>query len=253
MAAVQFFGIENVINAANNFNCPAWGIFINRSLFMKYEGDDMTESIQMLQESLQALEPSGTAAIYTLKFFECEPGTKIKITEKSTVTGGSFNFKLLEPEQREQMYLKNSVNFGAIGDLNRKVDKLEEMFVQFMNRDEITEEEEEPETLGSVLVQAVKNPDELMKLINVGKMILGIPITNQVPANVIGNVPGQASQPAQAEPVQYDAQIIERLQTAINTLEKHDKKLVEHLEKLAAIAEKDKGTFNFLLGMLDKQ
>lgn len=245
---VQFFGIDSVLDAAKNFKCAAWAIFIRSSLFMKYEGDDMSDSIAMLEQCLTSLEPSGTDAVYTIKFFEPVDNKPIKINEKSVCTAGSFNFKLTDPAMREQRALGYAAqSSGLLNQVNQRIDKLEELFIKFMEQTE-PEPEEEPETVGTVLIDALKNPDHLMSLINAGKALLGFPIQEQKP-HVIGNV----NQAAEQQPVEYDEQMIARLQTAVNTLEKNDPKLVEHLEKLAAMSENDKGTFQFLLSMLDKK
>lgn len=246
---VQFFGIDSVLDAAKNFKCAAWAIFIRSSLFMKYEGDDMSDSIAMLEQCLTSLEPSGTDAVYTIKFFEPVDNKPIKINEKSVCTAGSFNFKLTDPAMREQQRLGYAAqSTGLLNQVNQRIDKLEELFVRFMEQTE-PEPEEEPETVGTVLIDALKNPDHLMSLINAGKMLLGIPIQQQAQPHVIGTI----NQPAAQQPVEYDEQMIARLQTAVNTLEQNDPKLVEHLEKLAAMSVNDKGTFQFLLSMLDKK
>lgn len=246
MAAVQFYGMENVMSAAENLECPAWGIFINRSLFTKYEGDDLTTSLQFLQKNLEALQPSGTAAIYTLKFFEQQPGSKLKITEKSVCDAGSFNFKLIEPEEREMRAIGNSSQYGVIAEMRKEMQEMRQLIMEMSE----PIEDSEPETLGSVLLDAVKNPQQLMDLLNVGKMLLGIPVQQQ-PVHAIGNINSAAAQ--QQQPQEYSEETIVRLQTAVATLEKNDPKLVEHLEKLAAMSETDKGTFSFLLSMLDKK
>ncbi len=247
---VQYFGIDSVLEAANNFQCPAWAIFIRSSLFMKYEGDNMAESIQMLEKCLTSLEPSGTDAVYTIKFFENE-GKAIKINEKSVCTAGSFNFKLTDPAIREQQRLGYvAQSSGILNQVTQRMDKLEELFIKFMEQTE-PEPEDEPETVGTVLIDALKNPEHLMSLINAGKMLLGFPIQEKVTPHVIGNVNNAAAQ--QQQPMEYDESMIQRLQTAVNTLEKNDPKLVEHLEKLASMSENDRGTFQFLLSMLDKK
>ena len=246
---VQFFGIDNVLDAAKNFNCAAWAIFIRTSLFMKYEGSDMNESLEMLEQCLSSLEPSGTEAVYTIKFFEPVDSKQIKINEKSTCTAGSFNFKLTDPAMREQRALGYAAqSSGLLNQVNQRMDKLEEMFMKFLESE--PDPVEEPETVGTVLIDALKNPDHLMSLINAGKMLLGFPIQQQITPHTIGNINQSASQ---QQPVEYDEKMIARLQNAVNTLEQNDPKLVEHLEKLAAMSVNDKGTFQFLLSMLDKK
>jgi hypothetical protein len=243
---IQYYGVDAVLEAAKNFRCAAWAIFIRSSLFMKFEDNDLNTSLSFLEQALISLEPGGTDAIYTIKFFEPAEGGKIlKINEKSVCTAGGFTFKLTDPVQREQRMI-GYANNPQIAAIDKRMERLEQMFEKLMTN----EPEPEPETVGTVLIDALKNPEQLMNLINAGKMLLGFPIQEQPPIHAIGNINHAA---AQTETPQYDEQLIVRLQTAVATLEKNDQKLVEHLEKLAAMSENDKGTFSFLLSMLDKK
>ncbi len=246
---IQYYGVDAVLDAAKNFRCAAWAIFIRSSLFMKFEDDDLNASLSFLEQALISLEPGGTDAIYTIKFFEpAENGKVLKINEKSVCTAGGFTFKLTDPAQREQRALGYAVQSNhVLNQVNERIDKLEKMFIKLMEQ----EPEPEPETVGTVLIDALKNPEQLMHLINAGKMLLGFPIQEQPPVHAIGNVNSTAG--VQQQQQEYSEELILRLQTAVSTLEKNDPKLVEHLEKLAVMSETDKGTFSFLLSMLDKK
>lgn len=245
---IQYYGVDAVLEAARNFRCAAWAIFIRSSLFMKFEDNDLDASLSFLEQALLSLEPGGTDAIYTIKFFEpAENGKPLKINEKSVCTAGGFTFKLTDPAQREQQRMIGfASNNPQIAAMDKRMERLEQMFVKLM---EETEREPEPETLGSVLMDALKNPQQAMDLINVGKILLGFPV-QQPPVHAIGNINHAANQ---QQPQEYSEELILRLQTAVATLEKNDPKLVEHLEKLAAMSENDKGTFSFLISMLDKK
>jgi hypothetical protein len=244
---IQYYGVDSVLEAAKNFRCAAWAIFIRSSLFMKFEDDDLNASLSFLEQALISLEPGGTDAIYTIKFFEpAEGGKALKINEKSVCTAGGFTFKLTDPVQREQRMI-GYANSPQIAEMSKRMERLEQMFEKLMT----DEPEPEPETVGTVLVDALKNPEQLMNLINAGKMLLGFPVQQQPPVHAIGNV--NSATAAQSQPQEYSEELILRLQTAVSTLEKNDPKLVEHLEKLAAMSENDKGTFSFLISMLDKK
>jgi len=239
MATVQFFGIEQVMEAAENLNCPAWGIFISRALFTKYEGSDMSESLQLLSKNLEALGRSGTTGIYTIKFFEADPGKAIKINERTVCDGGSFNFKLIEPEEREIKLIANSSQYGIIAEMKKKIDDLEKKLEQ-------AEEYEEPEaqSIGAIVMDLIKNPDQLGQLVNIGRAALGLPIQS-IPAS-IGALP--SSPAVMMEQKEKD---LERLSDAIDTLEKSDPRLVDHLEKLAKMATDNPDQFRATVSMLD--
>lgn len=242
MPSVQFYGKNAIINAAEQRNCPAWGIFINRNLFMKYEGEDLTESLNMLDTHLDALAESGTQGVYTIKFFENDGNKKLKINEKTVCDGGSFNFKLIEPEERQSNIVGYAKNNELLTTLLAKIQSLEDR----LNEKEEEEEEEEPATLGSVIREISQNPEQVFNLINYGRALLGMPL--QQYNNAIGNVMPQQQQ--QQQQTISNEEKLRRLTTALNTLEQHDPKLLEHLEKLAAMAENETGRFKFLISML---
>lgn len=240
MASCQFFGVQQVISAAGNLKCPAWAIFIGRQLFCKYEGTDEHESLDLLQQNLETLEQGQTTAIYTLKFFEVEEGKKIKINERTVCDGGSFNFKLVDPEQRMERYGAVAINGSnqMISEMRKEMQELRQMISQ---QRENEYDESEPETIGSVLIDAIKNPDQLFNLINAGRALFGLPVQNP-PAVAIGGI-GDAAGSKEDQ--------LQRLSNAIDILEKNDPKIVDHLEKLAEIATKNPMQFKMLLTMLD--
>jgi hypothetical protein len=242
MATVQFFGIEQVMEAAENLNCPAWGIFISRALFTKYEGSDMSESLQLLQKNLEALGKSGTTGIYTIKFFEADAGKTIKINERTVCDGGSFNFKLIEPEERESRLIGNSSQYGIIAEMRKKIEDLEKKLEQA----EEYEAPDEDQSIGAIVMDLIKNPDQLGQLVNIGRAALGLPIQS-IPAS-IGSLP---SSPAVVMNQEQKEKDLERLSDAIDVLEKADPRLVDHLEKLAKMATDNPAQFRATVSMLD--
>lgn len=268
--SVQFYGSQQVLAAAQNINCPAWAIYNGRMLFLKYEGSDENESIAMLDNALNMLSESQSTAIYTLKFFESEEGQKIKINEKSVCTGGSFNFKLIEPEQRAVVQMGGTTHYsGAVVRANESIDKITELLArqqeqintliqaqQQMLEEEEEEEETEPETLTGVLIDTLKNPDKLMSFIGAIKHLTGG--LNQ-PAQVAaiggtgyaGNgTAAPAQQPGAAMTEEEAEQRLIRLGNAIDYLNSVDPQLLEHLEKLVEMEKKQPGKLKSILAWL---
>lgn len=243
MASVQFYGIPDVMQAAENKGCVAWAIFINRALFHKYQGENMDDSLSMLRETLVMLSGSESVGIYMIKFFENEPGQKLKITEKSVCDGGSFYFKLMDQEERQSRFIgaaRESSFKPLIDQMQKDMQEMKQLILQKHIEDD---EDDEPETIGSVMIDALKNPDKMFNLINMGRMILGLPVQN-APA-VIGGIPAAAEMNKEDQ--------LQRLGNAIDILEKNDPKIVEHLEKLAKIATDQPATFNMLISMLEQK
>lgn len=236
-ASVQFYGMTSVMQAAENLNCSCWGIFINGRLFCKYEAIDINESLSMLQKNLEVLQSSNANAIYTLKFFECNNDKPVKINDRSICDAGSFNFKLIDAEEREQQGLMRIGSYNnEIAELKRELKALKEE----------TEIEPEPATVGSVLLDLLKNPSEMAIAVNVFRAALGYPVQN------LGAITGiRAGSNAAGETINEE-QRLQRLANSMDALEKNDPDLLHHLEKLAKMSNENPDNFKMLLSMLSK-
>lgn len=228
-AAVQFYGQDAVIMAAKNRDCPRWAMFSGRQFLFKHEGTDPENSLNFLDEILSTLDKSGSVATYTLKFYE-EPG-KIK---ENTPCDGSFNFRLVEEEERQQRrVLYNQMP----SEIMKRLDAIEARQIAQEEEDD-EDEEPQPNTLNGVLVGLLKEPAKIEQMIGLAKMIFG---GKSAPAG-IGNIPAQP--PAEGA---EDQKIAE----AIAILKANDPRLGDHLLKLAAIATSNKASFDFLLKTLE--
>lgn len=263
MPSVQFFGINQVIAAAENMDCPAWAIYNGKLIFMKFEGGTMEESIAFLENALNMLAASLTTALYTIKFFETEEGQKIKINEK-TVASQGFNFKLVDPEQRAVVQYGGHAGYVAHTKSEEKFDRLtailekqQEQINQLLiaQQEENDDEETEPETLTGVLIDTLKNPDKLMSFVGAIRSLMP-----QQPAQVaaIGStgiaVPGQPTQvntqPAQPMSEAESEARLNRLGAAVDFLMSVDPLFIEHLEKLVELEKKTPGKLKSLLAWL---
>jgi hypothetical protein len=245
MATIQFKGIDSVVSAFENRNVDAWSICDGKRLIIKGIGRND------LDEFLKLISQSSTNAIYTLKVYEdISDAKKIK---SNTPDDGSFNFRLNTDEQE----ITNSQYAG----LNRKLE-LEQRLgnIERLLTEETNEPEEEEETIGSIIKGLLDEPQKLNQLIEIGKSLMGFPgakpaigqikyagqIAGLAPGNTINDLPG-----ATEESNYVAGDKLQRLGNAIDTLEKYDGKLVEHLEKLANIATSNPKKFQGLLTMLD--
>jgi hypothetical protein len=66
--SVQFHTLENVLNAYQLRDVPAFAIYQGTQLMVKYEGTDIDEGSALLEQFLQMLQNS--AAIYSLCVYE---------------------------------------------------------------------------------------------------------------------------------------------------------------------------------------
>jgi hypothetical protein len=247
-SSIHFFGIDNVIVAAKNRSCPNWGIFQKGQFLFKYEGNNMEESIQLLGNILETIQES--AAAYTIKFYE-QDGKAVKIKE-NTACDGSFNFRLIEEEERQERRASYSM---ASKQVLETLTKINERLERLEDQDMEDEEEEEPENLQSALIGLISQPHKITELISGIKSLLG---SDQPAVHQIGNInrvgqnadrgedpgPGAGDQLSQIEKAN-------RIANVLDALEKSDPQILEHLEKLSAIATNSPLQFKSLISMLN--
>jgi hypothetical protein len=242
---VQFFGKEQVMQAAENMDCPAWAIFIMRDLFTKFEENDPVGSLKMLEQAIDTLMINQSEALHKLKFYEIPEGKdRIKINERTVCDAGSFTFKLVDPEVRQANqlgYIHSQANLIS----EKKIWNLEQ---QLKDKEAELKAREYPQSIGDIAKDYLQRPDELKQIIDIGRALLGFPVLN-IPAGSIGAVRSGAA-PQLTEQQEHD---LDDLEGAIDMLQKHDPKIVAHLKKLAQLAEEKPDTFKGMISMLDLQ
>jgi len=256
MASVQFYGKEKAIEAYENCDVPAWGLFSGKQLLCKYTGIDINEGKTLLDTFLEKIEASN--ATYTLKVFESEGNKPVKIKEK-TECDSSFNFKLDSEEvyldRQEQRgyggrFLQSELSKTLTG-INERLKKIEEQPVE-----EEPEEDNFQESIGKAIQQsiigAIQNPEQPNLLVDLLKGVLNVPVSKPAIGNVrlTGAIAGLETGNSNAS-VKEKGDKLQRLGDAIDILELHDPKLVEHLEKLAKIAATQKERFQQIITMFD--
>lgn len=256
MASIQFRGINQTIAAFENRGVDAWSLWDGKAFMFKGVG------VNDLTTILESLDRGGTTAVYTLKVYEdISDAKKIK---SATECDGSFNFRLYDRE--DENYMPGSGrSWQKTQELEKRFDALEERLIQYFEGNREEEEEEKPTDILGTITGLLQDPDKLEKLIGLGKSLLGQSVqpayVGQVNRIAQGNSgapslsPSQQQQPAAPVKQEYNeeeqAQKLQRLGIAIDTLEKADPAIVDHLEKLAAIAANKPDTFKQLIGMLD--
>jgi hypothetical protein len=146
-----------------------------------------------------------------------------------------FNFKLNAPGMTITGYNQASLDYRAelvskISGLEKKIEKL-------------TEERPEENKLG--MIGNILDHPVLGNIIEA----IGMAFVNKA-MNNNGATPQPAPRVAMAGvgSIATDADLI----AALEKLKQYDPKLTEHLQKLAAVAQHDPGTFNFLISSIDR-
>lgn len=224
MASVHFKGIDNVLNAYEARKVAPWSLWQGTQFLFKYEGNDISEGAQHLNEILDRLAESSNA-IYTLKVYEELPSGKIK---EKTPADGSFNFRLNVDSQE----ITNS-QYGALRNQNAILERLERI-EQRMNEDN---EEEEPQNKLGLIGEILNDPGISQIIQPLIAKFFGLGTTTpQMPMRSISGINDDAAA---------------TLKRAIEILQKADPDLPEHLTKLADLSKESPESFKFLLQTLD--
>lgn len=252
-AGIQFYGIDNVVQAYANNQCAPFALWSGKLQLLKYDGNGpdgykkptIEEGQQLLNEYLNAMY-QGTTAIYTLRTYEdLKEGEKIK---PSTEYDTAFNFKINVAQQQEGL-----IPYTGTRGNNMIVEELRSLKAEIaaIKSGEDDDDTEEPSIIGMVndLVQEPAKLREVAESIaiigDVVKGFLGMPIQNRVAS--IGHVNRVSDISSDTE---TQEQKLNRLQNALDELERHDPQIVDHLEQLATIAKRDPKKFKGLIGML---
>lgn len=219
--SVQFWGKESVLQAYQSRDVAAWSLWQGSAFLNKCETDDVQEGVEKLSGFLNMLSES-TNAIYTLKIYEELPSGKIK---RDTKDDGSFNFRLNAEGQ-----IMNRMEYQST--MSRK--EMETKIAALEAKIELLEDEldEVPES-GPDMWERINGLLEKPAIVGAINKLLG---TDLKPgAAVVSGVPlGE-----------------EKLVEAIEILRRHDPRMIDHLWKLAQIAEKQPNNFSFFLSTLD--
>lgn len=244
MASVQFRSAADVLKAFENVKCPAWSLWDGKRFMFKGTGADELESFLDLMN-----ENGASNAIYSLAYYD-KSQTAGGINSK-TPFDGSFNFRLNSDEMevnngQYKDFVRQSALVSKVNGLETKFDKL----IELMSNDQHEPQENKLGIVGEILqhpaiapilpgiIQAITDKF----LFQTGQGSPPAPEPNRqlypAPARVagIGNVLEQ-------EPT---------LERAVAILLQYDKKLAEHLNKLALLAQRDPVTFNYIMGQLEQ-
>lgn len=230
MAAAQCYGIDEVLEWAMNRKCPAWAIFQGTQFLFKYEGTDLQESLQFLTQVLTCIEKSD--ALYRIQFYDSDNKQPVKI-KSNTQYDGSFNFKMTAPEVRENRMLGYAAS-QVESKLLARIDALEKKLAE-------PEQEEEPQTLGSALVDLVNRPGDVAMFVNMFRGLVGKPVIDFGTMGAVTQATGEAVN---------EEDKMNRIGNAIDQLESADPHFLNNIEALAKMSKEKPEQFKQALNAL---
>jgi len=235
MPSVQFTSAADIIKAFDNTDCAAWSLWDNKRFTFKGIGSaDLQSFLELLEES------GGGNCTYTLCYYETI--TEKKDINSKTPVDGSFTFRMDGNTSAPRELSKHGVSLVS------RMNGLDEKFNLILEKLEGGTETTEINNLGIV--------GDLLSHPQLGPMLTGIisniatkflttdprpKVETIYPAPRLGQVAGIGNAVEQ-NPV---------LENAIAKLCALDPRLPDHLEKLAAIGERDPATFQYILNTLD--
>jgi hypothetical protein len=248
MAGAQFIGKNSVIAAYNRRDGGTWSLTQGKKVCATGENaDDLAEWIDIFSAA-QSRAP------YTLNLYGDAEVSDISATRRPIA---SWDVMINEPGA----VLSAPAAGGAVGAAGRIQKHIDEKIAEKF--DVILEKLDEPdETDGIDIIEIIKdyaaNPHKLGHVVGAIRNLLGM--NNAMPGQPaaisglgsLGTVQqGYSGPDATTDASQSDEQKYNRLAAVLDRLEAKDPKIVEHLEKLANLAEKDPFTFEMILQRLN--
>jgi hypothetical protein len=228
MASVQFIGRTALLEGVRD-RLDVWGLFQGKQFLVS------GESPESLDEFLKKLEPGGTVAVYTLRLYTTAEPDEI---DEKTPCQGSINFKLTGPAGAG----------GADATLAARLDRIEGL----LSGDDDDDQEDDEESIAGIILGYLKDPQKIATIIGAYNNLRQGTLPGSMVPGSVGTVNSQRESPAfSVGAPETDEARTHRLATALDRLEKADARILEHLEKLAELAEKKPQLFKLLLTQLD--
>lgn len=226
MTGVQLIGKGAVLSRFEKFGADSWALYQGKQFIVGGVG------VEALDEWLTDFDKAGSTATYILRVYDTD-----SVPTSSTANAdysACFNFKLADAYE----------GYGIAGHSSKLMDRIGALEKQLKERDE----GDDSNDLNSIIMGWLNDPVKLGHVAGAIRQMIG------------GGGSGGIVQPAMiaAGPLQAvgateqssDAKLA-RIAAALDSLEKRDPKLIEHLEKLAHLAETEGLLFKAVISKLD--
>lgn len=219
MAGVQIIGKTAIIDTYNECGYEAFAILSGKTFIAGSGTDELSTWIDRFC-------PPGVSGSFTLQVYDCACEEVRKNTDYVT----AFNCRITD------MY--GAGVGGFTGALTKRVEELEKK----------KEDPEKEDRISDAFIGMLEEPEKLLSFVGAIKGLLDMASPVEAAPAAMGAVTPKILSPG--ELTQSEEERYRRLAKALDTLEKRDPKIVEHLEKLSVISENKPDTFNMLITML---
>lgn len=240
MAGAQFIGKDKLLAAFERRGGGTWQIAQGKKVCAKGSGSDE------LSEWIDIFAPANSRSPYTLHLYDdLEPGDIGKHSPDA-----SWDFMMTDATGAVGTV---SGTAGVVSKLQQKIDdRIADKLGAMLDKADEPDEEPAGIDLNAIINDYAANPHKvgqavgaIQQLVGMFKNLLGGNAPVQ-PMGAVGSISGTHQQ--QPQQGQYPDGTYERLAAVLDSLQKRDPKLLQHLEKLNKL---DDITFSIILSKLD--
>lgn len=223
MTGVQLIGVKAVLSRFETFDSDAWALYQSKQFIVGGLGSEQ------LDGWLKDFEASGSTATYMIRVYNSDEAPTSSTGNTDYIA--CFSFKVVDQYE----------GYGIAGHNTKLMDRIGALEQRIKDQDEGGDDGED---LNSIIMGWLSDPAKLNQVAGAVRTILGGsgPVQSFAPAAPVQAIAGVGA---------VDADPVTRIAAALDKLEKKDPKLVEHLEKLALLAENDPGLFKAVISKLD--
>jgi hypothetical protein len=242
-AGVLFRGEDQVIEAYEAMDVPAWSMWLGTSQLLfsypkKAETPNISDGANALREAFHMLQRGGTASQLLLKVYEELPQGKIK---SNTPYDNSFGFSLFGFEEENPIGQARTQGYK---NLEARIDNLTKLIST-----EREESEEKPGGIMGVIGTILEEPG--MKQFIIGEVVSAVRnLFNKHPQPPIATMAGVETQQQGSKWETLPADQQEKLKQAMEMLMGVDPKIGDHLMGLANMAVNQPSKYQMALKFL---
>ena len=226
MTGVQLIGRKAVIERFTKLGTESWALYQGKQFICGGTGAND------LDEWLADFEATGSTATYTLRVYDTDQAPTSSTGNADYIA--CMNFKI--DDQYE--------GYGISGHNKNLMERIKGLEKKLADKDD-----DEPDTdFNTVVMGWLENPEKLGMIAGAIRTLMG-GATVQPMGALPAPVQTISGIDTKNESVMEDN--LTRVSKALDILEKHDKQLITHLEKLAQLASTDPIIFKAIISKLD--
>jgi hypothetical protein len=229
MTGVQLIGKKAVVERFTKTGSDTWALYQGKQFIVGGVGGDV------LEEWLTDFEATESTATYTLRVYDSDQAPTSSTGNADYIA--CLNFKVVDQYE----------GYGIAGHNNKLMQRIKGLEDKLEGKDK--DDDKEGSDIGDIIMGWFENPEKLGMVAGAIRQLMG----GSMPMQPVGALPAPLQTIAGLDPKNESEMedSLTRISKALDILEKHDKQLVVHLEKLAKLASTDPITFTFIISKLD--